>query len=139
MAAVKTLMAWLALLFHALFSLLLLFLGALALISGPQMLHLEMFHWSGAPLAYAMLFGGLLGLFSVALAILDRLRFLFLLWSLAVAVLLFKGLVFSGYRFAPGEWKDAAGLVAASLFAALGAVFLMRAKPAPGPRKYRVK
>ena len=60
-------------------------------------------------------------------------------WSLAVAVLLFKGLIFSGYRFAPGEWQRAAALVAASWFAVLGAAFLMRAKPGPGPRKYRVK
>ena len=75
----------------------------------------------------------------MALAILDRLRFLFLLWSLAVAVLLLKSLIFSGYRFPPGEFRPALCLIAATWFAVLGACVLMLAKPAPGPRKYRVK
>jgi hypothetical protein len=139
LAAVKTLVGWLALLFHVVFSLLLVALGALALATGPQALHLDMLPWSGAALAYILLLGGLFGLLSVVLAILDKLRFLFLIWSLTVAVSLFKSLIFSGYRFPPGQFRSAVYLISATWFAVLGACMLMLAKPAPGPRKYRVK
>ncbi len=139
MAALKTLISWLAVLFHALFSLLWIVLGSLALAIGPQALNLQMLPWTGSALAEVLLFGGLLGLTSVVLAILKKLRFVFLLWSLAVAILLTKSLIFSGYVFPPGEWKQGVYFVAAAWFAVLGAIFLMRVKPGRGPRKYLVK
>ncbi len=139
MAALKTLVSWLAVLFHALFSLLWVVLGALALAIGPQALNLQMLPWTGSTLAEVLLVGGLLGLTSVVLAILQKVRFVFLLWTIAVAILLSKSLIFSGYIFPPGEWRQGVYFVAAAWFAVLGAVFLMRAKPARGPRKYLVK
>ncbi len=139
MAALKTLVSWLAVLFHALFSLLLVVLGTLAMIIGPHALHLEMLPWVGTKLAYILLFGGLFGLLSVTLAILHRLRFLFFLWALTVAALLSKNLIFSSYRFPPGDWRQGLYLVLAAWFALVGAVFLLRPKPARGPRKYLVK
>jgi hypothetical protein len=139
LAALKTLVGWFALLFHFLFCLLLVALGGLAIASGPQVLRIDMLPWTGAELADILLFGGFFGLASIVLAALGRLRFLFVFWSLAVAIVLGKQLVFSTYRFPPGEWRPALYLVLATWFAVLGAIFLIRSKPGPGPRKYRVK
>jgi len=142
LAALKTVVSWLSYLFHSLLALFLLGLGVLALASGPQSLHLEMLPWSGATLNYLLVAGGLLALFSIALAVMGRLRFLFFLWSLAVAVLLTKGYIFSGYRFDAAGWHRAAYLIAACWVAVAGAWFQMfrpRTKPDRGPRRYRVK
>jgi hypothetical protein len=139
LAALKTLIGWLSVLFHLLFSLLLTGLGSLAVAFGPQALRLEMLPWTGFTLAHVLLFGGLFGLVSVVLAMLDKLRFVFLLWTLAVALVLSKGMIFSGYRFPPGHWQRPVYVLGAAWFAVLGAAFLMRSKPAPGPRKYLVK
>jgi len=139
LAALKTLVGWLSLLFHSLFCLLLIVLGAFALASGPRFIHLEMLPWTGRTLVHILIFGGLFGLLSLTLAAFGKLRFLFLIWTAAVALLLTKTLIFSGYRFPPGEWRRGIYLVAAAWFTTLGAFFLLGAKPAPGPRKYRVK
>jgi hypothetical protein len=125
-----------------LLGLFLLALGVLGLASGPQSLHLEMLPWSGATLNYFLLGGSLFGLFSTALAVIGRLRFLFLLWSLAVAALLTKGYIFSSYRFGASGWHGAAYLILAAWAAVAGAwfqLFQVRPKPDRGPRKYRVK
>jgi hypothetical protein len=101
-----------------------------------------MLPWSGATLDYFLLAGSLFGLLSIALAVMGHLRFLFLLWSLAVAVLLTKGYIFSGYRFDIGAWHRAAYLIAAAWVAVAGAWFQLfqpRTQPDRGPRKYRVK
>jgi hypothetical protein len=139
LTALKTLVIWLAVLFHALFSLLLVVLGTLAMLIGPQALHLEMLPWTGTTLSHILLFGGLFGLLSVTLAILHKLRFVFFLWSLTIAALLSKNLIFSSYRFPPGDWRQGLYLILAAWFALLGALFLMRPKRARGPRKYLVK
>ena len=139
MAALKTLVGWLALLFHVLFCLSAVGLGAFAIALGPESMRLGMLPWTGATLAHILLFGGLFGLLSIILAVLGRLRFLFLFWTLAVANVLVNRLLFSSYRFGPGEWRTAVYLVSAAWLAVLGAIFLMFAKAAPGPRKYRVK
>jgi hypothetical protein len=111
----------------------------LAMGFGPQSMHLAMFPWTGAKLAGILLFGGLFGLSSVLLAVMGKLRFLFLLWSLAVASVLLNHFLFGSYRFAPGEWRPALYLVLSAWLAVLGAIFLMFDKPRRGPRKYRVK
>jgi hypothetical protein len=142
LAALKTLVSWLSYLFHLLLALFLLGLAILGLASGPQSLHLEMLPWSGATLNYFLLAGALFGLFSIVLAIMGRLRFLFLLWGLAVAVLLTKGYIFSSYRFGVGGWHNAAYLIAAAWVAVAGAWFQLfpaRTRPDRGPRRYRVK
>jgi hypothetical protein len=142
LAALKTVVSWLSYLFHLALALFLLGLGGLGLATGPQSLHLEMLPWSGATLNYFLLAGSLFGLFSIVLAVTGRLRFLFLLWSLAVAVLLTKGYIFSSYRFGLGGWHSAAYLIAAAWIAVIGAwfqLFQARTQPDRGPRKYRVK
>jgi hypothetical protein len=140
LAALKTLLSWLALLFHLLFSLSMTSLGVFGFAAGARHLRLEMLPWSGSVLAEILLFGGLFGLLSVILAIRGKLRFLFLVWSLALATMLTKALIFSGYRFLPGEWRRGLYLVVCAWLAAVGAFCGMRALPAPGrPARYRVK
>jgi hypothetical protein len=139
LAALKAVIGWLSYLFHFLLALLLLGIAGLALAAGPQDLRLDMLPWSGSTLDYVLLAGSLFGLLSIALAVTGRLRFLFLLWSLAVAVLVTKGYIFSGYRFGVDEWRHAVYLIAAAWVAVAGAWFQMRAQSARGPRKYRVK
>lgn len=139
MAALKTVISWLSYLFHLLLALLLLGLASIALGSGPRSLQLEMLPWSAATLDYILLGGGLFGLVSVVLAVLGRVKFLFLLWSLAVAVLLTKGYIFSSYRFGTGGWHNAAYLVAATWIAVAGAWFQLRSRSKRGPRDYRLK
>jgi hypothetical protein len=139
LAALKAVISWLSYLFHFLLALLLLEIAALALISRPRSLHLGMLPWGGPTLDYILLAGSLFGLLSIALAIMGRLRILFLLWSLAVAGLLTNGYIFSGYRFGVGEWRHAVYLIAAAWVAVAGAWFQWRAPSARGPRRYRVK
>ena len=138
MAAVKTLVGWIALLFHLLFCIVAAGLGALAIGFGLDS-HLAIFPWTGSTLAHVLLFGGLFGLLSTLLAAMGKLRFLFLFWSLAVATVLLNHFLFSSYRFAPGEFRPALYLVLAACLAVLGAIFLMFDKPRSGPRTYRVK
>jgi hypothetical protein len=138
-AVLKAVISWLSYLFHFLLALLLLGIAGLALASGPQSLHLGMLPWSGQTLNYVLLGGSLFGLLSIALAIMGRLRFLFLLWCLAVAVLLTKGYIFSGYRFSAGESSRAVYLMAAAWVAVAGGWFQLRSHSGRGPRRYRLK
>jgi hypothetical protein len=130
--AVKTLLRLFSFLFHGLLTLFLIAVSGLALASGAPSLRLEMLPWTGPTLTYVVLGGALLGLVSLLLALASRWRFLFLLWSLAVLVLLIRGYVFSGYHFQPGGVSIALGLTAGALLAFLGAcfqTFRRRARP----------
>jgi len=125
--AIKALLRAFSYLFHAGLGLFLLGVAALALITGPNVLQLKMLPWSGATLSYVLLCGAILSLISVVLAFTGKIRVLFLLWSLAVAVLLLKGYVFSSYRFGPaGGTGLAVELLVASWFAVAGAWFVTR-------------
>ncbi len=139
MAALKTVVIWFGYLFHFLLALLLLGFTGIALASGESSLHLEMLPWSGRTLEYILAGGALFALLSLIFAIAGRLRFLFLLWSVAVAAVLTKGYIFSSYRFGAGELRHAAYLIAAAWVAVAGAWFQLRAGPGRGPRTYRVK
>ncbi len=126
MQAVKTVLRFFSYLFHLLLGLFLLGLAALALGTGPNVLHLGMLPWSGETLAYVILFGAIFGLISLVLALKGRLRTLFFLWSLVVAVMLLRGYFFSGYRFSPGGIRTGLELLAASWLALVGAWFVVR-------------
>jgi hypothetical protein len=132
--AVKALLRFFSYLFHLGLGLFLLAIAGLAVGTSPQSLHLDMLPWTGATLAYTVLIGALIGLLSVVLAITGKLRFLFFLWSLVVAVMLLKGYFFTGYRFAPGEVKTGLELLAAAWLALIGAWFALRQ---PAPDRYR--
>ena len=73
MAVFRAVMRFLSYLFHGVFTLFLLAMSSLALVSG-QMLHLDMLPWSGSTLTYAIFLGGLLGILCVLLALKGSLR-----------------------------------------------------------------
>jgi hypothetical protein len=125
LAAVKALLRLFSLLFHALLTVFLIAISALALASGAPDLQLGMLPWSGATLVRVVLFGSLAGLITVLLAAFGRLRFLFFVWSIVVLVLLIKGYFLSSYRFAPGEAARALYLSLGALLAVIGAWFQM--------------
>jgi len=133
--AVKALLRFFSYAFHFVLALFLLGVAGLALGTAPGSLHLEMLPWAGATLTYVVLGGALVGLVSLALAITGKLRWLFFLWSLVVAVLLLKGYFFSSYRFSPGGLRLGLELLVASWLALAGAWFVLR-RPA-ADRRYR--
>ena len=131
MEIIRTLLRFYSYLFHGLLALFLIAISGLAMASDAPNLHLDMLPWRGSTLLHVLFFGSFAGLLTLILALYGTLRFLFFLWSLVVAVLLVKGYVFSGYRFAPGELKTAAWLMALAWIAVLGAWFQMtRERPA---------
>ncbi len=131
MQAVKALLRFFSYLFHLALGVFLLGVAGLALASAPGALHLDMLPWTGATLTYVVFFGALFALISLALALTGRIRFLFFLWSLAVAVLLLRGYFFTGYRFAPDGLRTDLELLAASWLAAVGALFVLLKPRAP--------
>ena len=134
MEAVKAIVRYFSYLFHLLLVFFLIGVSGLALASGTPSLNLKMLPWSGTTVNYAVFFGAIVGLLVVLLAIRGTLRVLFLVWSLLVFVLLFKGYILSGYKFATGEFKTAAYLLVGSLIAVAGAWFQFRRTARP--RKY---
>jgi uncharacterized integral membrane protein len=77
--------------------------------------------WSGASRTYWLLGLALFGLLALLLAMGDKVRALFFLWSLAVFVLLFKGLFVSFYSLSgPVSFQVAVRLTVGSLVATLG-------------------
>ncbi|MGP8246123.1 MAG: hypothetical protein ACLQVN_16585 [Bryobacteraceae bacterium] len=121
MAALKTLVRIFSYLFHLVLTLFLLVVASLAMTSPTVFLRLDMLPWTGTALVHWVFFGSLFGLLSVLLAVAGKLRWLFLVWTLAVLVFLAKGYVFSGYRFTSGGAVLAACVVCGSLVAFGGA------------------
>lgn len=124
----KTLMRYFSYVFHFLLALFLLLVAGLAVLAGPGTLRLEMMPWSGATLAWVLLFGSIAGLATVVLAVRGKARILFFVWSLLVSVILVKGYIFSSYKFA-GNFGMAVGLIVLSLVALAGACFGWRSQP----------
>ena len=120
MEVIKALLSFLSYVFHGLLCLILFAMSGLAMAAGAQTLQLGMLPWTGSTLLYAVLFGSLLGLMTVVLAIRGRFRPLFFVWSLGVTLLLLKGYIFSGYRLVPGDYHTALYLIVGSLIALIG-------------------
>jgi hypothetical protein len=112
--------------FHGLLALFLIAASGTALATGAGSLHLDMLPWTGATLTYIVFFGGLFGLLTVALAILQKMPVLFFVWSLVVALIMIKGYIFSGYGFDPGEFTTAVELIVGALIAIAGPWLQMR-------------
>jgi hypothetical protein len=122
----KAIMRYFSYVFHGLLALFSIAVSALALGTGATELHLGMLPWSGDTLEYVLLFGALFGLLTLVLAIKGTLRILFLIWSFLVFVLLLKGYILSGYKFAPNEFRVALFLILGSLISLFGAWFQLQ-------------
>lgn len=131
MQAVKAVLRFFSYLFHLLLGLFLVAVAVLALGIGPHALRLDMLPWTGETLTYVVLFGAIFDLASLVLALKGKLRGLFFLWALAVAVLLLRGYFFSGYRFSPGGIRTGLELLVASWLALAGAWSVARRPLSP--------
>jgi hypothetical protein len=120
-AALRTLVRIFSYLFHLALTLFLLAVAILAISSPTVHLRLDMLPWTGSALVRWLLVASLVGLLSVILAVAGKLRVLFLLWTLAVMVMLVKGCIFSGYRFTPHGVAPTGALLVGSLIAFAGA------------------
>ena len=136
MEAVKTLLRLFSFVFLGLLALFLIAVSSFALTSGAPSLELGLLPWTGSTLAWVVLGGSLFGLVSVLLAMASKWRFLFFLWSLAVAVLLVRGYIFTGYRIPPGGVSTAIGLTVGALIALLGAWFQLFRRRRERPGRY---
>jgi len=122
---VKTLLRFFGYLYHGILGLFLLAVSGVTLISGANNLQLGMLPWKGSTLTLIVFFGALIGLLSVLLSMMGKIRPLFFVWALVVLVLMVKGYVLSNYHFSPGEGKMVLYLVIGALISVLGAFFGM--------------
>jgi hypothetical protein len=107
-----------------------LFLLGLAVVAiQSHNINLGMLPWKGHTLVHWLLGGALFGLLSILLAWMGKVRFLFLLYSLAVCGLMVRGYFLSGYVFSgKDEFRTALWLTVGALLAILGAWSQFRTK-----------
>ncbi len=116
-------------LYHLLLALFLLGIAVVAIES--HTLHLNMLPWKGRTLICWLLGVSLFGLLSIVLAWLNKLRFLFLLYSLGVFGMMLRGYFLGGYAFSgKDEFRFAICLTVGALFAIAGAWSQFRKKAA---------
>ena len=116
-------------LYHFVLALFLLGLSLVAILSHSHTLNLGMLPWKGSALTCWLFGAGLLGLLSVLLALAGKLRFLFLLYALAVFGMILRGYFISGYSFSgKDEFRMAIWLTAGALVAIFGAWSQFRKK-----------
>jgi len=109
-------------LYHGALAILLLGVALVAVASRSHTLKLGMLPWKGRELTYWLMGVGLFGLLSIWLALRGRLRFLFLLYALAVFGLMVRGYFLGTYSFSgEDEFHLAAGLTGGALVAIFGA------------------
>ncbi len=123
-------------LFHFVLALFLFGLSIVTLGTGEHILSLRMLPWRGESLTYWVLGLSLFGLISLALAVLGKTRWLFVLYTLTALVLMLRGYFLTNYTFAGmAEARSAAW----GTFGALGAFAgsLMEANETSGRRSWR--
>ena len=137
MGVIKALLRVFSYIFEGLLALFVMATSSIALATGSN-LNLGFLPWTGKAGAYWLLSLALAGLLILLMAMAGKLRALFFLWSLAVFVLLFRGLFISFYAFTgPVSFKTAVLLTSASLVAALGALpWPRKAGPVRKPEKW---
>ncbi len=116
-------------LYYLALALLLLGISLVALLSHSNTLNLGMLPWKGAALTYWLLGLGAAGLLAIVLSWIGRLRFLLLLYALAVFVMMVRGYFISGYSFSgKDEFRMALWMTAGALLAICGAWSQFRKK-----------
>jgi hypothetical protein len=117
-------------LYHLILALFLLGIAGVARFSNSK-LNLGMLPWTGHALLHWLFGAALVGLLSIGLAWVGKLRFLFLLYSLAVFVIMVRGYFLGSYAFSgKDEFRMAIYLTVGALVAIIGAwsQFRKRAK-----------
>jgi hypothetical protein len=109
-------------LYHLGLALFLLGLSVVAFASHSHSLNLGMLPWKGSELTYWLFGAGLCGLLSILLAWMGKFRFLFLLYALAVFVMMLRGYFLGGYSFSgKDEFRMAVWMTVGALMAIFGA------------------
>ncbi len=112
--------------FHVLLGLIMFAIGLVAWVSDQHTLQIGFLPWKGATLTYCLLGAGAAAIAIALLAFQRIVPVLFVLWSLAVAVMLVKGYFFGTYYFGPSGLWYAVGFVAAALVALVGSAWYLR-------------
>src|SRR5260370_31684815 len=116
-------------LYHLLLALFLFGIGVVAIDT--HTLHFNMLPWKGRTLICWLLGVSLFGLLSIVLAWLNKLRFLFLLYSLGVFGMMLRGYFLGGYAFSgKDEFRFAICFTLGDVFAIPGAWAHIRTKAA---------
>ena len=126
MEALRAMMRVYSYLYHGVLSLFLIGVSGLALLTDTS-LKLDMMPWSGKTLPLWLFGTALGGLIIVVLAAAGKLRPLFLLWALAVLVLMVRGYFLSPYNFGGTQGlRTALLLTAGCMLAVVGAWYCVR-------------
>jgi hypothetical protein len=116
-------------LYHVALALLLLGIAVVAIASSSHSLQLGMLPWKGRDLTYCLLGVALAGLLSILLALMGKLRFLFLLYAVAIFGMMLRGYFLGGYAFSgKDEFRFAIYLTIGALLAIFGAWSQLRKK-----------
>jgi len=116
-------------LYHTALALLLLGIAIVAIASSSHSLQLGMLPWKGRELTYWLLGVALAGLLSILLALMGKLRFLFLLYAVAIFGMMLRGYFLGGYAFSgKDEFRFAIYLTTGALLAIFGAWSQLRKK-----------
>ena len=132
--------------FHLFLGLVMMAFSFVAWASSQHTLQIPFLPWHGPALTYWLFCSGLAGVIVTLLAVWRVLPFLFPLWSLAVLVMLVRGVFFTGFHFGytvntlPAALGRLVGstaflLLAASLVAAIGSVLQLRRRREPLRRR----
>jgi len=127
MRAIAWLLRVFCYLFHTVFCLALIALGAVAMLSNVDDMKLETVPWQGTQLNHLLIITGVIGLISVVLAVTGKLRFLLPLWSIYVLVMLVRGVFFSSNVTFSGreDFHNWLWLIGAAALAAIGSLTLL--------------
>jgi hypothetical protein len=103
--------------FHIFLTLVMVAMSFVALVGGQHTLQIRFLPWTGAALTYWLFFGGLVGLAVTLMAIKRVAPVLFVIWSVAVLVMVVRGYFFTGFNFGytATTFSGALSLLVASL------------------------
>jgi hypothetical protein len=123
MRAIAWLLRVFCYLFHTILCLALIGLGAVAVLSKVSDMKLETLPWEGADLNTRLIIMGAVGLLTVILAVMGKLRFLLSLWSILVLGMLVRGVFFSSVTFSGlDDFHNWLWLIAGSAVALIGSL-----------------
>ncbi len=124
---VATVMRVYSYIYHLILALLMIGVSFIVWSGGTNNLRLAMLPWTGQSLTRALLWGGILALVCVLLAITGWFRFLFPIWALVILVMMVKGYLLGSYTFrGPSEFEWVLLLIFGALLAFLGSLTVFR-------------
>jgi hypothetical protein len=113
--------------YHLILALLMVAVSVIVWTGGSNNLRLGMLPWTGQSLTRALLWGGIIALLCIFLAITGWLRFLFPIWALVVLVMMIRGYLLGSYSFqSRSEFEWVVVLILGALLAFFGSLTVFR-------------